>query len=154
MKTPVRIALLSAAGALALLAVVLCLLPGSAKAGDFTGGLHLATHHFGGNLKSETPGAYLRHSSGATGGCYGNSYDRLSCYAGWSWQTPGRMFAITAGAVTGYPARSVMPMLVPSVRLPLPQTERAAVRLAYLPKPMKHGTAPGLHLGIEFELEL
>ena len=117
-------------------------------------GLHLATAHFGGHgLKPENPGLYARHASGATGGCYRNSYDRWSCYAGHTWQSPGQDFALTAGAVTGYPARRVMPLLVPSARIPLPTwlAGGASLRVAYIPKPMKHGTASGLHLSTEAE---
>jgi hypothetical protein len=114
-------------------------------------GAHMATAHFGADLKAETPGLYARHSNGATAGFYRNSYGQWSTYAAWSWQTPGKTLALTVGAVTGYPAARVMPLVVPSARVPLWQG--AALRLAYIPKPLRHGTAAGLHLAIEHELE-
>lgn len=121
---------------------------GFARAG--TVGAHLATHHFGmrpgDRLESVTPGVYLRTDAGLTLGLYRNSHALPSAYAAWTWQTSSGRFALTAGAVTGYPAAPVMPLLVPSVRLPLAQ--RIAARIAFLPKPMKHGHA-GLHLSIE-----
>lgn len=135
------------------LALVLCAFIGfctkAHAAEPLVVGLHLVTAHHGNHaLKTETPGVYVRHASGATGGVFRNSYDRWSVYAGWSWQTPGQAFAITAGAVTGYPAARVMPLLVPSARIPI---AGMALRIAYIPKPMKGGTASGIHLSVEKE---
>ncbi len=121
----------------------------AAQASQFTAGVHLATTHRGNaGLESSTPGLYVRHESGATAGGYRNSYGRWSTYAGWTWEAPGRYVAITAGAVTGYPAAKVMPLLVPSVRLPLGPV---SARVSYIPKPVKSGTASGLHLSLESE---
>lgn len=130
--------------------LVLALIGHCSQAKAATGGLHLATAHFGNDaLRSESPGLYARHSSGATAGFYRNSYARWSAYAGYTWQTPGKALALTAGAVTGYPAHRVMPLLVPSVRLPL--TGDTHLRVAYIPKPPDSGTAAGLHAAIEKE---
>lgn len=111
-------------------------------------GLHLATAHFSGHgLDPIDPGVYVRTECGATAGAFRNSYGRLSTYAGWTWQTEGGLFALTAGAVTGYPAAKVMPLLVPSLRLEV--VDGLDARLSFLPKPMKCGTSAGLHLSLE-----
>lgn len=117
----------------------------------FTAGLHLATAHFGNQLESVTLGVYGRVDQGPlqglTGGVYRNSYDRTSAYLGWTFETPERWFAITAGAVTGYPAARLMPLLSPSLRIPL--WRELAARLAYIPKPLRSGTAHGVHAMLE-----
>ena len=111
-------------------------------------GLHLATAHFGGEgLHSSTPGVYLTTNSGLTLGAYSNSYGATSTYAAWTWQTADKRFALTAGGVTGYPAARVMPLLVPSVRIPI--VGGASARLSFLAKPPKKGSAGGLHLSVE-----
>jgi hypothetical protein len=118
-----------------------------------TVGLHIATAHFGGDgLQPHTPGLYARADSGPfeglTLGGYRNSYGLQSRYLAYTLQTASRVFALTVGAVTGYPARPVLPMLVPSARVPLGDTG-AALRLAFIPKPPRVGTAAGLHVAIE-----
>lgn len=120
----------------------------------FTVGLHLATAHFGGrDLRPSTPGLYGRVNAGPlqglTGGTYLNSYGNRSHYVGWSGQTDDKRFAITLGAVTGYSAQRVMPLVAPSVRVPL--WGAAALRVAYIPKPRKQGNAAGLHVSTELE---
>lgn len=125
-----------------------------AHAEAFTFGVHLATAHFGGNdLQPLTPGAYVRVDSGPvqglTGGAYRNSYDRTSGYIGWSVETADRCFAVTLGAVTGYSAARVMPLVVPSARIPI--AAGLALRIAYIPKPLKEGHAPALHVATEFD---
>jgi hypothetical protein len=118
-------------------------------AADTTIGLHIATAHFGADLKAATPGVYIRTEAGFTAGAYRNSYSRTSAYAGWTWQTEDKRFALTAGAVTGYPAAKVMPLIVPSVRFEV--AHGIAARIAFIPKPAKHGRAAGLHLALERE---
>jgi hypothetical protein len=129
----------------------------SARAEGPTVGAHLVTAHFGGHdLQPRTPGLYARADAGAlrglTGGVYRNSYARTSAYLGWTGQSDDRRFALTVGAVTGYPAAPVMPLLVPSARIPLSREPGgAALRVAFIPKPVRHGTAAGLHLSVEQE---
>jgi hypothetical protein len=118
-------------------------------AADTTIGLHIATAHFGADLKAATPGVYIRNEAGFTAGVYRNSYSRTSTYAGWTWQTEDKRFALTAGAVTGYPAAKLMPLIVPSVRFEV--AHGIAARIAFIPKPAKHGRAAGLHLALERE---
>ncbi len=68
-------------------------------------GLHLLTAHAAQGYEAITPGAYARHESGFTVGAYRNSIGRPSAYAGWTFETEDRRFALTVGAVTGYEKR-------------------------------------------------
>lgn len=117
-------------------------------------GLQLATAHYGdgaSDMRWATPGVYVQHPSGATFGAYRNSQGRGSVFAAWTLQTPGKTFALTAGAVTGYEAGSVLPLVVPSVRLPL--TESVSARLMFVPPIAKHDITGAVTLAIEFELQ-
>lgn len=115
-------------------------------------GLHLATAHFGApaklDLQSTTPGVYLRSEAGLTIGAFRNSVARNSAYAAWTWSTRDEVWSITAGGVTGYPNKSISPLLVPSVRLQFGEGFSWATRVSYLPKADRHG-AHGLHLSLE-----
>ena len=145
----------SAAILTAIGAIIALLLTFAPLARAATVGLHLATAHFNApadaQLKAATPGLYVRADHGAwdglTAGIYRNSYSHTSTYIAWTWQTADQRFAITAGAVTGYAAARVMPLLVPSARIPI--TEALAARLSFIPKPAKNGHAAGLHLSLE-----
>lgn len=114
-------------------------------------GLHLATAHSAPGFENANPGVYLRAESGFTAGAYRNSYGRASAYLGWTFESGDflgqRRFALTVGAVTGYPARAVSALLVPSVRFGL--VDDVSLRLAFIPKPPEIGAAYGLHLSIE-----
>lgn len=114
-------------------------------------GMHLATAHSGGGYQGFNPGVYVRAPSGLTAGLYRNSYSAPSAYLGWTWQTADQRWALTAGAVTGYPAARLLPVLVPSMRVGLPAPGWAA-RLTLIPKPPRHGVATGLHLSLETAL--
>ena len=117
-----------------------------------TVGLHVATQHLehtDERLNTATPGLYVRTEQGFTAGIFRNSYSRTSAYAGWTWQTDDRRFALTAGVITGYSAAKAMPLLTPSVRFEL--APGFAARLAYIPKPLKKGHSSGLHLAVETE---
>jgi hypothetical protein len=139
----------------AMAAVVLAAFAGPAHSDGLTIGAHLVTHHMlvpeGAKLTDSNPGLYVRMPSGLTLGAYRNSYGLGSAYAGNTWQTASGTWALTAGLVTGYPNRPVAPLLVPSVRLPLPGLDGYAFRLALLPKPRPNGAA-GLHLCFEAAL--
>lgn len=116
-------------------------------------GLHLITGHAdtppGVELHSRTPGIYVRMPSGATLGAYRNSHGSSSAYAGWTWSTADGRWSITAGGVTGYPRAPVVPLLVPSLRIPI--TDDAALRLSALAKAHRDGAA-GIHLSVEFSI--
>ena len=135
----------------AALAAALAAHGASAHAATF--GAHLHTLHLGAQahgLQDSTPGLYLRTDAGLTLGHYRNSHGRPSSYAGWTWQAADQRFALTAGVVTGYPARRYAVLLVPSVRVPL--ARHTALRIAYLPKPPKYGAAAGVHFSLETEI--
>ena len=115
-------------------------------------GAHLASLHSAGGLEPFNPGLYLRTESGFTAGVLRNSQSRTSTYAGWTFETDSRQFALTVGGITGYPARPVMPLLVPSMRIGLSQWQPgAALRVSYLPKPPKYGRSHALHFSVERE---
>lgn len=76
-------------------------------------GAHLVSAHSSPGLNNTNPGLYVRSESGFTFGAYENSISRtrfggnngsrrISTYAGWSWETDSRNWAITLGGVTGY----------------------------------------------------
>lgn len=120
-------------------------------------GVHLLSLHsnptyvteadfFGRPLQAErfetvTPGVSLRLANGATFGAYRNSYGRGSAYAGWTFETADQRWALTVGAVTGYPGRPVAPLVVPSLRLGLDAVGAPgwSARIALIPKPPTHG---------------
>lgn len=114
-------------------------------------GLNLATVHSAPGFETATPGIYARAEMGLSGGLYRNSHGRASAWLGWTWESGSflgeRRFAVTVGAVTGYPAKPVMPLLVPSVRFGL--AEGVDLRLALIPKPPQVGSAWGLSLAVE-----
>lgn len=134
--------------ALAVAAIVgLAVVCTKARAEQLVVGVHMGTAHFSGEgLNGVNPGLYVHAPSCATAGFYLNSHKRMSVYAGCTLQAAP--FALLLGAVTGYAGQALTVMVVPSVRIPLPA---AALRVAYIPKPMKHGTTDGVHLSIEKE---
>ena len=117
-------------------------------------GLHLISAHWPGCYDFEgecrryevaTPGIYARHEDGATFGAYRNSYGRPSAYAGWTFETKDKRFALTVAGVTGYPAAPLRLMVAPSVRFPI---GGMSVRLAGAPK--IGASAALLHLALEW----
>lgn len=121
-------------------------------------GLHLLSAHDPGchmesgrcvAYQNVNPGLYARAPSGLTMGLYRNSYSRMSAYAGWTFETKDRRFALTVAAATGYPRATVIPLAVPSVRFGL--TDAWSLRIAGAPRFEKGGAAV-LHLSIERQL--
>ncbi len=126
---------------------------------SITLGLHLMTAHAASGYESVTPGIYIRHESGLTAGAYRNSIKRPSLYAGYTFETADKRWALTVGAVTGYEKRcridrfeheggiatvprcsghtgKVGPLIAPSVklgdaRLALVAFKRPAIHLAW-----------------------
>lgn len=116
-------------------------------------GLQLASAHFGSGAEAmewATPGIYARHPSGFTAGAYRNSQGHGSAFAGWTWQTESRTWAITVGAVTGYERASVLPLVVPSMRIPMGDTG-VALRLSAVPPLAKQHIVGALTLALETE---
>lgn len=94
-----------------------------------------------------TTGVYAKSPSGFTYGGYTNSYGDPSAYAGWTFETRDRRFALLVGGVTGYERSPLLPLVVPSVRVPVTRT--MSLRLAGLPR-TGLGAAV-VHLALEFE---
>ena len=128
-----------------------CTLPARAFEAPSVVGLHLATVHSASGFCNVNPGAYAVWEGGFTVGTYRNSEcEKVSAYAGWTWQTEGRLRAgLTAGLVTGYRRSPVMPLLVPSIAFDL--SPSTTVRLTYVPK-VEKGGAHALHVALEFPL--
>jgi hypothetical protein len=113
-------------------------------------GMQLASAHYGtgaSDLEWATPGIYAVHPSGATASVYRNSHGRASVMAGYTWQWLDGRLALTLGAVTGYGAASVLPVLLPSLRLPL--QDGWGLRVTLVP-PIKEPAVTGaITLGID-----
>jgi hypothetical protein len=128
----------------------------SATIAAWTLGAHLLSFHAPGAYTSDagrrvayeriTPGLYLRAPSGLTFGAYRNSYGDGSAYAGWTFETESKRFALTVAGVTGYERARVLPLLIPSVRFGL--TDDLALRIAGAPRIEKGGAAL-LHVAVE-----
>ena len=112
-------------------------------------GFHMVTAHSKPGFCNVNPGVYAVWANGLTLGAYRNSEcERLSAYAGWSWQTEGRFRAgLSAGLVTGYRRAAVQPFLLPSVAFDVTPTVTA--RATFIPKVEKRGAA-ALHFSVEF----
>lgn len=113
-------------------------------------GVHVGSVHFSPGYENANVGAYLKAPNGLTVGVVRNSYGRTSTYLAKTWETADRRFALTAGAITGYPAADVAPLLVPSVRFDVAPGWSA--RISYLPKPPKYGSSDAVHLSVETTL--
>ena len=142
----------------------------ASAASSTTIGVHLATWHEQRTYTGETrsvqgravrdehrycefnPGAYVRLDSGLTFGAYSNSYCKPSAYVGWTWERPliSRVdAAFTLGAVTGYRAAPVLPVIAPSTRARL--ADGYGVRLTWLPRLHKSQHTSAVHLSLEKE---
>lgn len=152
-------------------------------------GVHLVSVHSVDHMNNNNPGLFVRAPAGVTLGFYENSTSgtryaggdrarqidyysgswrkRISTYAAWTAETPGRTFALTVGVVSGYGRRrqeicvetnafgcidretlqkvdAVIPLIYPSVRVPLTTSISARVAYSYLPS----GSAPRpMHVG-------
>lgn len=113
-----------------------------------TVGIHTVSVHEHHGFNNTNPGLYIRYDNGLTGGFYRNSYRRESAYIGYTMEARSGPVsaALTVGAVTGYPAASVMPLVVPSVAYHFGSN---AVRVGIIPRPPKTGAAAALHLMFE-----
>jgi hypothetical protein len=120
-------------------------------------GVHLVSAHSTGGANNDNPGLYLRTEAGLTAGYYWNSKDRVTSYAGWTWQSESRTWSVSLVAASGYgnddPAAGPrMPRIVAlpmfSARVPLGRD--AAVRFGYVPKPPGSDAAHTAHLMVEW----
>jgi hypothetical protein len=115
-------------------------------------GLHIGSHHSAPGFNDSNPGVYVRwvdeHGDGWGAGVLRNSEHGTSLWAGYTLNTPRLgpvSAALTVGAVTGYRAAPVLPLLTPSVAL---HSGANAVRLTYLPRVTRSG-AHAIHLSVE-----
>lgn len=129
---------------MAKLIVLAALFAASAQAQTI--GLHVASVHSSGGFNNFNPGVYVRFG-GITAGTFRNSIRRQSAYIGYTIETHGRLsFALTAGLVSGY--RGNILLAVPSAAY---HTAIGNVRLGFVPRPPKGGSASALHLMLERE---
>ena len=108
-------------------------------------GAHLATYHADREAVFDefNPGFYVM-CDGYTAGAYHNSEGGASAYVGYT-VSVGPV-DLTVGVVGGYSA-GPMPMVIPSVRLPV-----AGLRLALLPPiPFAKQNTAGIHLMKDFQ---
>ena len=92
-------------------------------------------------IKTESPGIYVKSEDGFILGGYRNGERKISIYSGWQFETSDGVYAVALGGVTGYSRGSVVPLIIPSVRLYASDTTEcrtgncSEVRLSfYIPK--------------------
>lgn len=104
-------------------------------------------------FEAATPGLYLMLPNGFTAGAYRNSFGTGSVYAGYTLQSPEGHFALTVGAVAGYPyGPALRPMVVPSARIGLGAlgADDWSLRVSLLMKrPGAHASTAALHFSLE-----
>ncbi len=130
------------------------LLPLSALASDYTLGINVGTvHNTPDRLNGANPGAYIVSPSGATAGVFYNSFNRVSVQASQAFCTDSGTWCVNVGAVTGYRKWAVMPMVLPSVRVPV---GGVSLRFAVLPQigftSRRTAGIGGVHLSVEMPL--
>ena len=113
-------------------------------------GVHIASQHSEKGFNNVNPGVYVVHS-GYTIGTYYNSEYRQSYYAGYTFE--GKLsgpinYGITVGAITGYAAGKVTPMVVPSISYN-DGLFGGSTRLSFVPKIQRNG-AHAVHLSYEW----
>ncbi|UDF33527.1 UNVERIFIED_ORG: hypothetical protein LHJ69_12930 [Shinella sp. XGS7] len=131
--------------------LILCIVlatSASARAEPWRLGAHLASAHARGGYEAATVGVYARAPDGLTLGLLRNSERRASLYLAHTWETRDQRWALSAGVITGYRGAAVSPLVVPSLRLPLPGQGAAALRLSLIPK-ARAGGSSALHLSAE-----
>lgn len=108
-------------------------------------GIHIGTAHVDPDmpLNDFNPGVYAVFDNGVTVGTYYNSIRKQTVYAGYT--AKYKQFSLMVGGATGYNYK-VVPMIVPSVVLPL--AEDFNLRIAYIPK-MKITGAHVVHFTVE-----
>ena len=64
-------------------------------------GMHIASVHSVGGMNNHNPGIYIRTESGFSAGTYRNSYRRDTYYAGWTWESESKTWALSTVAASG-----------------------------------------------------
>jgi hypothetical protein len=120
--------------------------PASCK-GQTIVGAHIGTWHDKPGFNNQNPGAYVVHD-GWTAGAYRNSERGTSAYAGHTFETDDKRFALLLGAVVGYRHNPVKAMALPSVRI---GSDDLAARVTFIPRAEKGGTN-AVHFSVEVRL--
>lgn len=119
-----------------------------------TAGVHIGSKHFPqNNWNNSNPGVYLRGTINNAGlangdyvvGTYYNSERRQSAYIGYVYPVMDNV-DVVLGVISGYNRMAVLPMVVPSVHVPLVDGWNA--RLSFLPKIERSGSNV-VHLSVE-----
>lgn len=111
-------------------------------------GLQLGTYFNGpGSFRVENPGIYAKFSEGVTVGGYRNSEKNISIYAGYTFATSDRLFTLSVGGITGYARATVMPVIIPSIRLA--NIEGVELRLSFFLPKLERTRTNGINLLIE-----
>lgn len=121
-------------------------------------GIHVGSHHWPAqDFNNTNPGVYLKGTINAVPyvpdgtyvlGTFYNSERKQSVYAGYVYPLVGG-FDVVLGAISGYKASPVLPLVAPSYSLRILDSAWTA-RLTYLPKIEKSG-AHVLHLSLEYK---
>jgi hypothetical protein len=106
-------------------------------------------------FKRFTPGLYVRTTSGWTAGLLSNSVGDTSALFGFTWETrPSTLplqlqAALTLGGIAGYGIAPVVPLVVPSLRIPV--RSGCAARISYLGgEPGDEHAVSAAHLSLEW----
>jgi len=133
----------------ALLVVTFCQASNALESPELVG-MHIGTWHDAVGFCSNTPGTYAKWVNGMTLGTFRNSEcENYSFYVGKTYETDlagSIRAAVTIGAITGYRAADVLPLVAPSLSIAMPR--RAAVRITYIPKVAQDG-ANALNFAVE-----
>lgn len=108
-------------------------------------GLHLGSIHSTNTFNDINPGIYVKNQKGLTAGTYYNSERKQSFYGGWTW-SPHKNIDVTFGAITGYKAAKVQPLVLPTVHFEVMRDVR--MRVGYVPKIHSDG-AHAIHFMVE-----
>jgi len=84
---------------------------------EVTIGVNLGTLHFDPGYENFNPGIYVTVDN-VSGGVYRNSFGDVSVHVGYVFRGLfGSPIDLLVGAVTGYPRASVLPLLLPSIKV-------------------------------------
>jgi hypothetical protein len=131
-----------------LLALLLCFsqLAHSQEEDKITVGVNLVTGHFESGYENFNPGIYVEYKN-IVGGVFRNSNGKTSVHAGYLFRkVAGSPMDVTVGGVTGYDWMPVVPLIVPSISVPV--AYGVNVRFSLL-MPFNKGSA-GIHISMEY----
>lgn len=101
----------------ALLLTAVCAQAAEGEPPEVTVGVNLGTLHFDPGYENFNPGVYVTVDN-VSGGVYRNSFGDVSVHVGYVFRGLfGSPIDLLVGAVTGYPRASVLPLLLPSIKV-------------------------------------